>query len=478
MSNEKTTDNSQEGADRYDGSLTDEQWSTHTANPHNWSPARKWFQMFAICYINMWMNMTGSSYIAGRQYVARSLNVGITLSILPTPMNTLGLAIGPIIAAPMSESIGRLPVYRFSIPISMLFLLGSGLANHIYGVAICRFFTGLSGGTVSSVGPGGTATDMFKPYERALPLGLFNFLGFAGPALGFLVSGFPIQYTGDWRYTAWTPLMFGAIAAFLLCCLQETRRDAIERHLADPKGHWHHLKDNATRVIHLKYFKILQRPFAMLFTEPVVSAVGLYTSFSFAVIYGILAASPYIFEQVYGFQLSSVSLTWTAWIIGYLVGASLVTYLQFGVAKAVRDPEKRKQYVPEWTLKPAMIGSPLIPIGLFWIAWTARASVHWIVPVIAMSVYSAGTLLCFNSSLTYLAQFYGPQYGASAVAGARMLSFYLGFAFPLFAIPMFEGLGIAWSCSLLGFVGLALLPTPFVLKAFGPKLRDRSHSNQ
>lgn len=111
-----------------------------------------------------------------------------------------------------------------------------------------------------------------------------------------------------------------------------------------------------------------------------------------------------------------------------------------------------------------------------------------------MLIVIKGTLLCFNSSLTYLAQYYGPQYGASATGGARMLSFYPGIAFPLFALPsksrhtvfrliivadhskVFETLGIAWSLSLLGFVGLALLPTPFLLYKFGPRLRERAEA--
>ncbi|USW46725.1 Putative major facilitator superfamily, MFS transporter superfamily [Septoria linicola] len=463
-----------------EGNITDEVWISHPSNPHNWSPGKKWFQMFAVCYINMWMNMTGPAYIAGRQYVAKSLNVGTTLSILPTPMSTLGLAIGPIIAAPMSESIGRLPVYQTSTPIAVMFLLGSGLTNHIYGVAVCRFFVGLFGGAASSVGPGGTATDIFRPHERALPLGLFNFMGFAAVPLGFLVSGLSIHYTGDWRYTAWAPSTFAVIAIVLLLCLQETRRDAIERRLAhaDDSSKWRRFQENLHRTTQLKYLTILQRPFRMLLKEPVVTAIGVYTSFSFAVVYGMLAAAPYMFQTVYGFQLAETSLTWIVWIIGFLTGASLVTYLQFKLAKALRHKETRDQYLPEWTLKPAMIGSPLVPIGLFSIAWTARPSVHWIVPVIAMGVYAAGTLLCFNSSLTYLAQYYGPQYGASATGGARMLSFYLGIAFPLFALPMFETLGIAWSLSLLGFLGLALLPTPFLLHKFGPRLRARTKAMQ
>ena len=39
---------------------------------------------------------------------------------------------------------------------------------------------------------------------------------------------------------------------------------------------------------------------------------------------------------------------------------------------------------------------------------------------------------------------------------------------------MYEKLGIDWSCSLLGFVAVALLPIPWVLFKFGPQIRAKS----
>lgn len=66
------------------------------------------------------------------------------------------------------------------------------------------------------------------------------------------------------------------------------------------------------------------------------------------------------------------------------------------------------------------------------------------------------------------------MYGASAVAANGLLRYAFGAGFPLFTIQMYEKLGIAWATSLLAFIGLALLPIPFVLYKFGPSLRARS----
>jgi len=62
-----------------------------------------------------------------------------------------------------------------------------------------------------------------------------------------------------------------------------------------------------------------------------------------------------------------------------------------------------------------------------------------------------------------------------------------GFGFPLFSTQMNDRLGVPWSMSLLGtptlsnvsslwigFIGLALSVTPFVLMIYGPRIRAKS----
>ena len=47
-------------------------------------------------------------------------------------------------------------------------------------------------------------------------------------------------------------------------------------------------------------------------------------------------------------------------------------------------------------------GTILLPIGLFMTGWTARASIHWIVPDIAIAIVGAGMILNFQSIQTYI----------------------------------------------------------------------------
>lgn len=39
---------------------------------------------------------------------------------------------------------------------------------------------------------------------------------------------------------------------------------------------------------------------------------------------------------------------------------------------------------------------------------------------------------------------------------------------------MFDKLGVAWATSLLGFITLAMMPIPWVLRKWGPQIRNMS----
>jgi hypothetical protein len=57
---------------------------------------------------------------------------------------------------------------------------------------------------------------------------------------------------------------------------------------------------------------------------------------------------------------------------------------------------------PEARLPPGLVGSILIPAGMFWFAWTNGPEIHWIVPIIGSGLFGAGIVLVFLSLMTYL----------------------------------------------------------------------------
>jgi len=79
-----------------------------------------------------------------------------------------------------------------------------------------------------------------------------------------------------------------------------------------------------------------------------------------------------------------------------------------------------------------MLGGALVPIGLFWFAWSSYPHVHWIVPILGSAVFGAGTLLTFSGIWTFLVDAY-PSYAASALAANSFLRSAFAAGFPLFA---------------------------------------------
>lgn len=43
----------------------------------------------------------------------------------------------------------------------------------------------------------------------------------------------------------------------------------------------------------------------------------------------------------------------------------------------------------------ACAGSVILPVGMFWFAWTVQPSVHWAVPIAASILVGLGMLLIF-----------------------------------------------------------------------------------
>ena len=108
-----------------------------------------------------------------------NFRVSETVATVPLMTYVLGLSFGPMISAPISETVGRMGTYRVAVPISAFFTLSSGFARNITTLCVLRLFAGLFGGAPLSV-YAGTAADLFYPKERAVAGTLLLYTGFLG----------------------------------------------------------------------------------------------------------------------------------------------------------------------------------------------------------------------------------------------------------------------------------------------------------
>lgn len=120
-----------------------------------------------------------------------------------------------------------------------------------------------------------------------------------------------------------------------------------------------------------------------------------------------------------------------------------------------------------------MLTAPLLPISLFWLAWTNDPNI---------SIYSGlASCFCFGivlnaiyvSSYEYIIDSYGER-AAVALESVTMTRYLMAGGMVVAARPVYEGIGVRWTMTLLGCVAVVLTPAPYVLFRWGEKLRGKS----
>jgi hypothetical protein len=217
----------------------------------------------------------------------------------------------------------------------------------------------------------------------------------------------------------------------------------------------------------------LTRPVRMLFTELIVAATCAYLSIAYAIFYMYFQAYPIVFQGIYHMTPGISGLMFLPVGLGALLALPLFIWYDSYLrrAKERNEPWTRKEEARRLPL--ACVGGPLYVLALFWLGWSARADVHWIVPCLAGISFGVAFELVFMALLNYLTDAY-EIFAASAMAAASCCRSIFGAVLPLATTPMYESLGVAWASSLLGFLSLAMCAVPFVFLRWGIEIRARS----
>lgn len=453
------------------------------ANPFNWPKKKKWAITATTAIVCLCISLGSSLYVEGVEELEVKFHISRTLGLSGLTFYLIGLAFGPVIAAPLSEMIGRRWIYITTFPISMLFTMGVGLSQNIRSILVLRFFSGFLASPPMSLA-GGTIADMWGnlPEEMSVSMAYFCVAPFLGPVLGPVIGGFAAEHKG-WRWTMWVSLMFsGAILPFLLACPETFKLAILTKRakkrgikLIEPNLDWAYVKYAASSY--------LIRPVEMLFVEPIVGLTSIYIAFVFAVLFGFFEAFPIIFRGVYGMDTGVSGLAFLSLGVGLIIGVA-VYIVVLKVKTFPKNPDgtrgrRDEKGAPVWDppeskLAVAQVGAVFLPIALFWLAWTAKPSVHWIAPALAGIPFGFGLIWVFFGVILYYTMSFPPAYMASALAANNLLRYFMASVFPLFIIQMYEKLHIDWATSLLAFISLAMIPIPFVFSKYGSKLRQNS----
>lgn len=285
----------------------------------------------------------------------------------------------------------------------LMFGIPCAVARNIQTLLVGRFFVGLSGSAFLSVAAG-TVSDLFVGPKIQAPMMLYTLSPFLGPVVGPVMGGFINQYT-SWRWTFYVLLIWTGVIFASLFFVPETfhpvllarKAAGIRKSTGNPEYHSASEIALAHKSLAGSLLTSLYRPLQLLFLEPMCLCLCLYSSLLLGILYLFFGAFPLVFRNNHGFELWQIGLTFLGLMVGTVAGVLSnplwhKNYLRLVArSKAAHgDSEQPFKPDPELRLPPAIFGSILVPIGLFWFGWTTYPSVHWIVPIIGSVFFSAG----------------------------------------------------------------------------------------
>lgn len=471
-------------------------------NGVNLPPALKW-TIVMICAFNTLACSLASTIFSGAVLqVMDYFHTSEVIAILPVCLFVLGFAIGPVLWGPLSELYGRQIIYHITLGASVLFE-GASIAcneNDLAALLVLRFLVGCFSSAAISNSPAIVA-DIFVPAERGLAVMAYSIFPFLGPTLGPICGNFLAAGAG-WRWVNVLCTLFFALMLILGLLAPETYGPYILRQRAARMN-------KETGKVYLSKLDVglpqktlgstlrtaIVRPLIMAVWEPISTALAVYAALIYGILYLIFAAFPVVFIRERHWSQGVSGLAFVGIMVGQILGVPFYVFLELKYRKKIARPGVVP--TPEMRLEPAIWGAVMIPVGLFWFAWTSYTSIHWAVGLVGTIFFGLGNVSVFIALTNYIIDTYS-LYAATAAATNSMARAAFAFALydipslssssplaiftheadhplsPLFTTKMYDNLGVQWASSIPAFLSLAFAPLPFVFLKVGLRLRARS----
>ncbi|KAL6821571.1 major facilitator superfamily domain-containing protein [Trichoderma camerunense] len=431
-------------------------------NPRNWSLTKKLaLSVYAFC-----VYLGSSIYTASTAGVMKEFGVNYVQATLGLAMYILGYGIGPLLWSPLSEipAVGRTPPYVLTFAVFVGLCVAAAMTKSFGGLCISRFLMGFFD---------------FAPIKMPYLLALWGGSATLGPAIGPVVVGFSVPREG-WRWSQWELLWFaGPLLVCLFIFLPETNPENILMHRAQRlrriTGRTNIKSESEIKQSHMSpreivYYALI-KPWEINALDPSVLFTTIYISLVYATFYSFFESFPLVYPVIYGFNEGQTGLAFMSVIVGLVISipAYCIYYYFWVEPKVLKDGWGK----PEDRLKPAILGSYMIPVGVFIFAWTTRHNVHWMPSIVGVGINNAGQFFILQPVFMYLTMTY-PQFAASLMAANDFARSALAAGAVLVSRPMFTHLGVPGGVSLLGGLNFICIGGVCIMYYLGPKLRARS----
>lgn len=220
------------------------------------------------------------------------------------------------------------------------------------------------------------------------------------------------------------------------------------------------------------FVEAVYRPTQIMIKHPTVLLANIYTSLVYLIYYSFFESFPRVYAGIYGFTPQQVGWSFVSIAIGTTLGWSL--YLVVFLKVTNRKSEQFLLEHPSFVLQPALPASCLVMLSLFmfgklqrWIfsiksevwgrgrsltfftAWTARATVHWIVSLLSIVIFACSVFIVLQCLAFYIVAAH-PIHVASLFAGNDLCRSMAAAGIVVGCNPLLDRFSVPHSMSLFG----------------------------
>ncbi|CCH41819.1 Cycloheximide resistance protein [Wickerhamomyces ciferrii] len=454
-------------------------------NPQNWPLSLRLFFVLLNSFICLTVYIASAIYTPGIEQIEKDLDISSTVATLPLSLFVIGYGIGPLIFGPLTENakIGRMPVYFWTIFMFIILQIPTALVKNIEGFCVLRFITGLFVAAPIGVGPAAIA-DVIPMAYVPFAITFWSVFSVSGPALGPLIGAiFTVKAT--WRWVFWFLVILNGVGLALMAFFfpEPSSKALLYKKaliLRKKTGNENITSSGEIELKHMSTKEViidtLWRPFEISIKEPVVLLIHLYISLMYAITYLWFEAFPIVFFQTKKFTLVTMGVTYICIFVGCVIGASV--YIPWSYKIFTKPMLNNEMISPEVFLPLTIVGSIIMPIGMFIFGWTSSPEINWFPPILGATLFVFGSFFVFQTLFNYLSMSFF-RFLASVFSGNAAIRSIFGGVFPLFGSALFKNTGserfpVGWGSSILGFIFIGMIAIPVLFYFNGPKLRARS----
>ena len=449
-------------------------------NPRNWPVWRRLLVTLLIALCTTSLYMPASIVTPAQEEIQNMFHTTKVKAALDITLFVWGYGLGSLWFTPMSEIPvfrGRTPTYLACQLIFCVLQIPTALTSHLGAFCVLRFLAGIFSSPPLSTAAA-TISDLWDMPWRILAIIIWAFGAIAGPFIGPLI-GAALTLTHPPSYIFWYVLaVSGGLLIFMVIFLQETSeqellmRKAIrlrkatsdDRYISPGEILMH------TQTVSAVLYEMFFKPIKMTITEPVLLFINFHISLVYFTVYLYLEAMPIVYIEMYKFNTVQMGLCFFAFLVGATCAALCYIFYTFSSAKRMGEPEK--VFGPS-----ATFGAIMLPVGMFLWGWLSSPHIHWAIGFMGNFFFAVGAFVIFQSYFAMLSVLYPPSSAGSAFASNNIARSLLGGSACLYGGVMYthtsiDNYPVGWGCSIIGFVGIMLIPFPIFLTLKGRSLRQ------